>query len=91
MDFLHEYPALLALVIFLARIGDVSIGTLRTILVFRGRSIPAAVLGFFEVLIWITAAGQVIRNLDAWYLTIAYAGGFAMGNIVGIWLESKLA
>jgi uncharacterized protein YebE (UPF0316 family) len=85
------HPLLLTLVIFLARILDVSLGTVRTIVVFRGHRLLAAVIGFFEIVIWVVAAGQVLQNLDAWYLIVAYAGGFGAGNYIGIWLESKLA
>lgn len=91
MQWLHEQPALFVAVVFFARVLDVSLGTLRTILVFRAYWFLAAAIGFVEVLIWITAAGQVLTNLDRWYLAVAWAGGFATGNAVGIWLESKLA
>ena len=91
LAFLEAHPLLLVLAIFLARVTDVSLGTLRTIFVLKGHRILAAFLGFFEILIWLAAAGQVIRNLDTWYLAVAYAGGFATGNIVGSWIESKLA
>lgn len=91
MDLSTLPPTALAIAIFLARILDVSLGTLRTIVVFRGYPWVAAVLGFFEILLWLVAAAQVFRNLDAWYLAVAYAGGFAAGNIAGIWLESRLA
>ncbi len=84
-------PWMLVLLIFVARIGDVSLGTIRTIMVFRGMWLVAGVIGFFEILIWLLAAGKVLQNLDRWYLAVAYAAGFAAGNIVGIWLESKLA
>ncbi len=90
-EFLQANPALLAVGIFVARILDVSIGTVRTIIVFRGHRYWAAALGFVEVLLWLTAAGQVFQNLDAWYLAVAYAGGFAAGNIVGISLEARMA
>jgi len=86
-----EWPALLAVAIFLARVLDVSLGTVRTILIIRGHRLPAAAIGFCEVLLWLLAAGQVLPHLDRWYLAIAYAAGFASGNYVGIWLESKLA
>lgn len=89
--FLDLHPGLMIPAIFLARVCDVSLGTLRTIVIFRGYRLLAGVLGFFEVLIWLLAAGQVIRHLDAWYLAVAYAGGFATGNVVGSWLEAKLA
>ena len=84
-------PWLLVLLIFFARIGDVSLGTIRTIMVFRGMWLIAGVIGFFEVLIWLLAAAKVLQTLNHWYLAVAYAAGFATGNIVGIWLESKLA
>jgi uncharacterized protein YebE (UPF0316 family) len=84
-------PWLLSAAIFVARVLDVSLGTLRTILVVRSYALMAAVLGFLEVVIWILAAGQVLQNLDRWYLIVAFAAGFAAGNVVGIWLESKLA
>ncbi|HSM39245.1 MAG TPA: DUF2179 domain-containing protein, partial [Afifellaceae bacterium] len=85
------HPVVLTLAIFFARIMDVSLGTVRTIVVFRGHRLLAAVIGFFEIVIWVIAAGQVLQNLDAWYLIVAYAGGFGVGNYIGIWLESKLA
>ncbi|MEZ4386383.1 MAG: DUF5698 domain-containing protein [Candidatus Krumholzibacteriia bacterium] len=91
LEFLSAHPLTLIPIIFLARVADVSLGTLRTIFVFKGHRLWAAFLGFFEVLIWLQAAGQVIRHLDHWYLTVAYAAGFAMGNVVGSWLEAKLA
>ena len=85
------HPVLLAMAIFFARIMDVSLGTVRTIVVFRGHRLLAAFIGFFEIIIWVLAAGQVLQNLDAWYLVVAYAGGFGAGNYIGIWMESKLA
>ncbi len=91
LEFLQANPWLLALAIFIARILDVSLGTVRTILVFRGKAYVAALIGFVEVLIWIVAASQVLSDLGAWYLAVAYAAGFAAGNIVGIWVESKMA
>jgi uncharacterized protein YebE (UPF0316 family) len=88
---LDQHPVLMIAAIFVARVCDVSLGTLRTIVIFRGYRLLAAALGFFEVLIWLIAAGQVIRHLDTWYLAVAYASGFATGNVVGSWLEAKLA
>ena len=91
MDLLNQYPIIMAFAIFLARICDVSLGTVRTIVVFRGYRLIAGVIGFIEVTIWILAAGKVLGNLDQWYFVIAYSAGFASGNMLGIWLESKLA
>jgi len=82
---------LLALGIFCARIADQSFGTMRTISIFRGFKVLAAVFGFLEVLIWINVVAQVITNLDEWYLGVVYAAGFAAGSFVGMWIESRLA
>lgn len=77
--------------IYFARIGDVSISTLRVLSIMRGKRALAVTLGFFEILIWIFAASSVLTRLDRWLNIIAYAAGFASGNAVGMWLESKLA
>jgi uncharacterized protein YebE (UPF0316 family) len=81
----------LPFVICLARIADVSLGTLRTVAVVRGQVLVAAVLGFFEIVIWVLAAGRVLTSLDNPFNVIGYAGGFALGNAVGISIEQKLA
>lgn len=81
----------LPLVIFMARVGDVSLGTFRIIAVSRGRKSLATVLGFFEVLIWLVAIGQIFGNLTNVVGYIAYALGFATGNYIGILLEERLA
>jgi uncharacterized protein YebE (UPF0316 family) len=82
----------LAVLIFFLRIADVSLGTLRTISVVNGRLRLSVVLGFFEILIWVTAISQVIlRVREHPALVVAYAGGFAAGNAMGITLEKKLA
>ena len=82
---------LLPLLIFLARICDVSIGTMRIIFVSKGKKYLAPILGFFEVLIWITAISKIMQNLDNYINYIAYAAGFATGNYVGMIIEEKLA
>lgn len=81
----------LPFLIFLARIGDVSISTIRIIFVMNGNRFIAPILGFFEALIWLLAIGQIISNIDNVWSYIAYAGGFATGTFVGITLEEKLA
>lgn len=90
-ELLVEYPYLLAPLIFFARVLDVSLGTFRTIVIFRGYKFLASFIGFFEIIIWIVAAGQVLTNLDQWYLALAYAGGFSVGNYVGMCIESHFA
>jgi uncharacterized protein YebE (UPF0316 family) len=82
---------LMPLLIFLARICDVSIGTMRIIFVSKGKKYIAPIMGFFEVLIWITAISKIMQNLDNYVNYVAYAAGFATGNFVGMLIEEKLA
>lgn len=77
--------------IFLARVCDVSIGTVRLLTLSRGYKLITVVLGFFEVLVWLLAIGQVFQNLTSFYCYLAYAAGFAMGNFVGMSIEERLA
>jgi len=81
----------IALLIFFARVADVTLQTMRIIFVTRGVRLLAAVCGFFEVLIWLIAITQVMQNLSSWITYVAYASGFAAGNIVGISLEQMLS
>ncbi|MBK9391459.1 MAG: DUF2179 domain-containing protein [Bacteroidetes bacterium] len=82
---------IMPVLIFLARICDQSIGTMRIIFVSKGKRNIAPFLGFFEVLIWIVAISKIMQNLDNYVNYIAYAAGFATGNLVGMIIEEKLA
>lgn len=85
------FPAyLVPVLIFVSRISDVSLGTMRIAMVSRGLKLRAAILGFFEVLIWTIVVTELLQNLDVWVNYVAYAGGFAMGTYVGMTIESKL-
>jgi len=89
-DSLLNY-ALIPSLIFIARVIDVSIGTVRIILLARGNKIIAPILGFFEIIIWLAAITQVMQNLTNFVCYLAYGLGFAAGNYMGILIESKLA
>jgi uncharacterized protein YebE (UPF0316 family) len=90
-DFDYYTWMILPLLIFLARISDVSLGTIRVIFISKGLKYLAAMIGFFEILIWLLAIGQIMRNLSNPVCYVAYAGGFAMGNFAGIWIAEKLS
>lgn len=79
------------LVIFLLRIVDVSLATTRMLLAVRNQKLLVPMIGFVEVLIWLFAAGNAIRFLDSPLHVVGYAAGFATGNVVGLWVEEKLA
>jgi uncharacterized protein YebE (UPF0316 family) len=77
--------------IFIARILDVSIGTIRIIFVGKGYRLLAAFLGFVEVFIWIVAVSQIMKHLNNVYYYLAWASGFATGTYIGMLIEQKLS
>lgn len=82
---------LLPLMIFCARVVDVTLSTIKILFVMNGKRDIAPVLGFFEALIWLVAIGQIFSNVDNVWSYLAYAGGFATGTWVGMYVEEKLA
>lgn len=83
-------PILGALLIMFMRICDVSIGTMRTILVVQGKKYYAGLAGMIEVLIWVFAIRYIFQNLDEVINLFGYAIGFGIGNILGITIEQKI-
>ncbi|MFP4369360.1 MAG: DUF2179 domain-containing protein [Candidatus Kapaibacterium sp.] len=77
--------------IFIARILDVSIGTMRIILLSKGYRVLAPALGFIESIVWIIAVSQIMQNLNNFYYYIAYAAGYSAGTYIGIVIEQKLS
>ncbi|MBE2189729.1 MAG: DUF2179 domain-containing protein [Desulfobulbaceae bacterium] len=82
---------IIPLLILLARVLDVSIGTVRIILIGKGYKKIAPVLGFIESFVWIIAVSQIMQNLNNIYYYVAYAGGFALGTFIGMAIEEKLS
>jgi len=82
---------IMPILIFIARLGDVSLNTLRVMFVLNGKKNIAPILGFFEALIWLLAIGQIIQNIDNPISYLAYAGGFAAGTYIGMSIEVRLA
>jgi len=81
----------LPLMVFFARLTDVSLGTLRIIFISRGKRNIAPILGFVEVFIWITIVSQIVSHAHNILAYVAYAAGFATGAFVGMYIESRLA
>ncbi|MCF7808873.1 MAG: DUF5698 domain-containing protein [Candidatus Marinimicrobia bacterium] len=80
----------LPLLIFFARILDVSLGTIRILFIARGIKSLSALLGFFEVFIWLLVIASIMNNLGSPFYYFFYAAGFAAGNYVGITIETRL-
>lgn len=91
MDQILYTWVLIPLLIFIARIFDVSLGTIRVIFISRGFKFLAPALGFFEVLIWLMVIRHILLNLANPLGFIAYAAGFAAGTFTGIIIEGKLS
>ena len=95
LSFLTQEPLfstyILPLLICLARIVDVSMGTVRSLLANKGHKKVAPIIGFFEVTIWVSAMGVVVQNLGHWQSLLAYGLGYALGNFLGIYIEERIA
>ena len=87
---IYQY-IVLPIIIFFARICDVSLGTLRIVFVSRGKKNIAPLLGFFEVLIWVLVISEIFKNMGSMVGYIAYAAGYAAGNYIGILIEERIA
>ncbi len=78
------------LLILIARIVDVTMGTVRLIFISKGEKLFSALIGFFEVLIWLLAITRIMDNLTNVYAYLAYAAGFSIGTYLGVIIENKM-
>jgi uncharacterized protein YebE (UPF0316 family) len=90
-EIFNTYPYLLPVIIFLGRICDVTLGTLRIIFVSKGERYKAPIVGFFEVFIWVVVISQIFSHANGLIHYVSYAAGYATGNFVGILVENKIA
>ena len=81
----------LPLLIFIARVCDVTLGTMRIIFTSRGMRNVAPVLGFVETFIWIVAVSSIVKHAQNVAAFLGYASGFATGTYVGMMIENRLA
>jgi len=92
MEYLSDPHAwLFALLIFVLRVGDMTLDTIRVLFVVRGKKLIVWILGFFQSLIFVVAISSVLTELDNILNVIGYATGFATGNLVGMLIEQRLA
>ena len=80
-----------AFIIFLCRVVDMTMGTYRVQMIVKRKKLTAGVIGFFEVLIFILIVSKVIQDIGNWFNIIAYCGGFAIGNVIGIYISEKIS
>lgn len=77
--------------IFGLRVADMSLDTIRVLFVMRGKKLLTWVLGFVQSVIYIVAISSVLTKMDNVINVLAYAAGFATGNVLGLIIEGKLA
>lgn len=80
-----------AFIIFLCRVVDMTMGTYRVQMIVKRKKLTAGIIGFFEVLIFILIVSKVIQDIGNWFNIIAYCGGFAIGNVIGIYISEKIS
>ncbi len=90
LDF-GPFEEYIGLLIFLARMIDVTLGTIRNLYVNAGLKISSAVAGFFQMIVWVFAVAGLVNDLNDISRIILYALGFSAGTIAGIWIEDKIA
>jgi uncharacterized protein YebE (UPF0316 family) len=90
-DIFSQTAIMAAAFIFFLRVADMTLETLRVLFVMRGRKGPAWFLGFFQAGIFVTAIGTVLANVSNPLSIIGYAAGFATGNVMGMFIEERLA
>lgn len=80
-----------SLLIFVSRITDVTLGTIRVNMIVRRKKLMAAMVGFFEVIIFVSIIVRVVRDLSNFYSILAYGAGFACGTLIGITISERLS
>jgi uncharacterized protein YebE (UPF0316 family) len=91
MEFTWFDFVVLPILIMMARVVDVSLDTIRVIMVAKGYRNLAPFVGFFQAFIWLITITRIMANLENWFTYIGYAGGFGLGTYIGMILEGKLA
>ena len=91
LDFSSPSSPYFFVFIFCSRVADVSLGTLRSVLAAKGHRKLVPFIGFFEVIVWLFAVSQILKNLTNVWGYLAWAGGYSVGIYVGLLLEEKLA
>lgn len=81
---------LLCIKIFFARLLDVSLATFRTMVLVKGQKLLPAILGFFEVLVWLMVVEETLKTeVDSLWVPVSYAAGYAIGSLIGTWISNK--
>ena len=88
---LTQQGLLIALMIFVVRVVATSLDTMRVILTMRSNKFWVWILGFINSMIWVMTFAFVLADIENLVNVIVYAAGFATGNVMGMWIEDKLA
>lgn len=93
MEFMMNLEGpVLYIIIFCAKIVEVSVSTVRLVYINKGERVKGAVLGFVEIMIWLIVVSSVLNNITEDPIKVfIYAAAFALGNYIGVTIESKIA
>ena len=82
---------LLCIKIFFVRVLDVALGTVRMLFTVKGKRFVASTIGFIEMLIWFLIVKEALNtDLTSIWIAVSYAGGYALGTLLGSYLSEKL-
>jgi len=82
---------LVAFLIFICRVIDQAMGTLRVLYAVGGKKYTAGIIGAVEVSIYVWAISAVVSNIGNVMNFLAYGLGFGTGTVLGVVLERKIA
>ncbi|MDD3822889.1 MAG: DUF5698 domain-containing protein [Sphaerochaetaceae bacterium] len=92
MDFLDNLGIGIYFIIFFGKILEVTVSTLRMVLINRGERMKGTIIAFFDILLWLIITGTVLQGYQEDPLRIVvFALAFSVGNYLGSWFEDKLA
>lgn len=92
MDFLNGSSILVYILIFFGKILEVTLSTIRIVMINRGEKFKGALIALFEITIWLLIISSVLKTINEDIIKfLIYAFAYAAGNYLGVYIEEKLA
>lgn len=79
------------LLVFVGGVADVSLGTVRMLMVTAGLRWQAALMAMAQIAVFVLAIGAVVTNLDNPFAVLGYTLGWGAGTFLGMWAEERAA
>jgi len=92
MEIINQSSIWIYILIFLGKNLEVSISTIRIMLINRGERIKGSIIALIEVSLWLLITGTVLVGIkEDIFRSIVFVLAFATGNYLGSLIEAKLA